>query len=187
MILFADAITGFTKASIPTAINKIFRPPSLPRNFIPKHEFKGSVQQTRGIAQHGTFLTSSDRSLLLGEKTPKRTIRSVFDIVPEKDKKKLEIVQSGLEDLKKVECSTRDVPGHTPDTHSHCEKRKSRWDSENKLTGDVGGSTSDNSAVFKPFENDPSKQKRYDAFLLAKRCSTDIELKYDGYDTFSYL
>ena len=162
---------------MPTAINKIFRPPLLPHNFIPKHEFNSSTKPVSTVQTHASGLTSSDRALLLGERTPMRTLKSVFDIVPEKDRQKIESAKRDLENSTRFEASSKNIAG----TYPQLESKTSRWDSKTKDMSDSGQSTtSQNSTLFKPFENDPSKQKRYELFLSAKKLGKDLDLKYDG-------
>ena len=161
---------------MPTATNRIFRPPLPPPNFIPRHEFSSSIKQAS--KPPGTALTSSDRGLLLGE--AKRTFKSVFDIVPEKDKAKMESVKSALADLKNADSANKNVAGDASSATLKVQKKASRWDKDLKTKMDGAQNVaSQNSTVFKPFVNDSEKQKRYDLFLSAKKLGKELELTYD--------
>ena len=173
---FAGTIAGFKRTSMPTATNKIFRPPLLPPNFIPKHEFSSSIKQAG--KPPSTALTSSDRGLLLGE--AKRNLKSVFDIVPEIDKAKMESLKSALTNSRNADSANKNVAGDASNVTLKVQKKSSRWDKEVKTRmDDAQNIASQNSAVFKPFVNDSEKQKRYDLFLSAKKLGKELELKYD--------
>ena len=129
------------------------------------------------VPTHASALTSSDRALLLGERTPKKALKSVFDIVPEKDKQKIESTKRDLENSKKTQGSSKSVAS----TYAQSGTKTSRWDKETKKTADYDQSTSSQSStLFKPFVSDPSKQKRYELFLSARKLGKDLDFKYDG-------
>ncbi|XP_076371013.1 G patch domain-containing protein 1 isoform X2 [Tachypleus tridentatus] len=136
------AIEGFHLASKPAVRKKYFQPPSLPPDFKPIHihtrntEVKSS--SARGSNRHA--LTASDRAVILGEKNLLDT-GSVFDLISEEDKKK-------LNDIKNV-------------TKKNIKESSSLF--SNSL---VAGNTSAN---FKPYANDQEKHQRYDTYLALEK------------------
>lgn len=181
--MLADAISGFHKASVPTAINKIFRAPLLPQNFIPKHEFNNAVKPAViGSGSNRNFLTSADRALLLGEREGRKSFDSVFDIVPEKDRRKIDNVKRGIvEKSQTVDVVVATADNRSDFVRSKSSKRPSRWESENEKSVPFAASTASHDGnVFKPFAKDPEKQQRYDSFLSAKKIGKECKLHFDG-------
>lgn len=167
-LLFTGAIIGFHRASVPTAISKIFLPPKLPQDFTPLHRFK--TPETAKREKEG-FLTTKDRAILIGEKVPKRNFESVFDIIPEEERRRIE----GLQNMARRvhEKSIFDVEPQL--LESTCFKD----DEEQGKVLHFAGSSDQSNSVFKPFAKDPDKQKRYDLFLLARKSGKEFELPYN--------
>ncbi|XP_013775608.1 G patch domain-containing protein 1-like [Limulus polyphemus] len=134
----SEALEGFHMASKPAIRKKYFPPPSLPSDFKPMHVYtkktEASSLSTRRFNRHA--LTANDRGMILGEKHLLDT-GSVFDLISEEDKEK-------LNDIKNF-------------TKKNVKESSSLF--SNSL---VASNTSSN---FKPYASDPEKQQRYDMYL----------------------
>ncbi len=174
-------LVGFQKASKPTAINKVFPAPSLPLNYIPHHGFSKDlsgmqVQQASSSRSSRNFLTADDRAVLLGEKEPKKAVESVFDVISDQDKSRMETLKEKF--AKKPE-HTDDSELGKGDGRIQPEKPRkvSRWDSKVKKTIAYVPSGAEGDS-FKPFANDPEKQERYHEFLTTKQLGKKTEISY---------
>eukprot|EP00794_Sanderia_malayensis_P010926 gene10926-12087_t len=179
-------IVGFSKASRPTATSKVFHAPRLPLNYIPQHTFSNTSNKPQGIqtstnsrSASRNFLSASDRAIMLGEKEARKPIESVFDVISDEDRHRMESAKSRnsdnrLENVGSQE-STKVVGGVEPEKP----RKTSRWDSKvKKLIAHVPSGVEGDS--FKPFASDPEKQERYNEFLATKQFGKQSELSYKG-------
>ena len=190
---------GFKKASVATAINRIFPPPELPSSFVPRHNLEGSsgkapVKKSTNESQSDRhFLNSSDRAVLLGEKEPKKAVESVFELITEEDRTRIDNAKRNAENTDKfTKASAAKIPG---EIEPEKPRRSSRWDSKVKqsiahVASNVEGSggkgvfkpfveaTGD---AFNPFASNPEKQERYDAYLATKKLGKEPEISYKRY------
>ena len=106
---------------------------------------------------------------------PKKAFESVFDIISDKDKKKIEDAKSGIQAIGK------NVASNTNNARLQPPAKPSRWDNRAKVSTPVAHSTiSQEESEFRPFANDPEKQQRYNSFLSSKKLGKELDLKYDG-------
>lgn len=156
---------------------KIFPPPHLPSNYKPLHTFR--KEDTGPASQTNAEQDAVSRGLTLGE-TP--VFESVFDLIPQKDKERLNAAKPRAEGTKDVQSSS-DTEKSSSDSHTHtCHSSASSTASA--MESNVGtqfsslSSAKDHSklgtlqsphtgrgAIFSPFMKDPEKQKRYDQYV----------------------
>ena len=179
--LLQGTIPGFKKASRPTSVNKVFRPPLLPANFNPIHKFSDtfsiqvSTKPRPDLKDSRHFLCSNDRAVILGEKVPKKPCESVFEIISEEDKLRMEHVKANDKLQNKAEPKLGTIEPEVP-------RKPSRWDSKAKASiSFVGSGGASEKSAFKPFTSNPEKQERYDNFMAAKKLGKEANLQYDRY------
>ncbi|XP_062845814.1 G patch domain-containing protein 1 [Trichomycterus rosablanca] len=173
-------LEGFSLTSKPAEIKKVFPPPDLPRDYRPVHYFRPPVdpssvsplvaqvlQSSRGqLSQNAPqqsrhTLDSAQRREMLGESSLQGP-SSVFDLLNSKDRDRLSEVRNS-----RLQPS---ASHSTPDTQPQVSKAQadtqlqassatqqalSAWTSPAAQTGQT----------FKPFQNNPEKQERYDLYI----------------------
>ncbi|KAK3510302.1 hypothetical protein QTP70_034013 [Hemibagrus guttatus] len=201
-------LEGFTLASSPKEAKTVFPPPVLPRDFRPVHYFRPVVdtssvsplvaqalQTSRGqLAQDAPqqsrhALDSTQRREMLGE-TSLQGPRSVFELLDSKDREKLNEIRKAAEE-KRSTLQDRFRSGTTP-SHSHTQPQVSKAQVDVQLQPRVSDTqqqalsvwsspTAQTSQTFKPFEDNPSKQARYERYIshLKQRDKDALELSLD--------
>ncbi|XP_072013289.1 G patch domain-containing protein 1-like [Amphiura filiformis] len=151
-----STVEGFKLSDEAKKANKVFPPPSLPRNFRPFHSFEpSSSPQPPGsdnFKSNRFTLSAKQRAEMLGEEQlPGQS--SVFDMISKEDKNKLKEAQSQQRKPSSTSAvpPTRAAPPPPPPAGiPTASDPKFQWGSG---TG------------FQPFAKDPEKQRRYEAFL----------------------
>lgn len=180
-------LDGFSLASKPSAPNKIYLPPDLPRNYRPVHYFRpviaaGSenchlqkvLEESTGklgsdTAQGRHALNASQRREQLGETVLKGPAPSVLEYLSEKDRERLKEVKQATEQQMKAKMLPQ-------------QPRNSRFqpaspnDASQKWQMLLGGQLANaGSSDFKPFARDPEKQKRYESFVKSLKQGEKVD------------
>ncbi|NWW92776.1 GPTC1 protein, partial [Rhynochetos jubatus] len=171
-------LDGFSLASNSSTPNKIYPPPSLPRNYRPVHYFRPviaagnendhlrkALEESTGKLESDTAqqsrhaLNASQRREQLGETALKGPAPSVLEYLSEKDRERLKEVKQASEQRMKAKMLPQ-------------QSRNSRFqpatpeDASRKWQMLLGGQLADaGSSDFKPFARNPEKQKRYESFV----------------------
>ncbi|XP_007952531.1 G patch domain-containing protein 1 [Orycteropus afer afer] len=175
-------LDGFSLASKSLSYKKIYPPPELPRDYRPVHYFRPMVAATSenshllqvlsessGKAVHdpGTHsrhqLNASRRGDLLGETPIQGPTPSVLEFLSQKDKERIKEMKQAT-DLKAAQLKARSLAQNAPSGRpqpSFPDVGHSSW---HMTLG--GGTPTTRASNFKPFTEDPEKQKRYEAFLV---------------------
>ncbi|GAA6076159.1 G patch domain-containing protein 1 isoform X2, partial [Tachysurus ichikawai] len=186
-------LEGFTLAPKPAEAKTVFPPPVLPRDFRPVHHFRPVVdassvsplvaqalQASRGQLsqdapqQSRHTLDSTQRREMLGE-TSLQGPRSVFELLDIKDRERLSEIRKAAED-KRSTLQDRFRSSTTPSQpHAQLQVAKAQADvqlqtsraadTQQQALSVWSSPTAQTSQTFKPFENDPSKQARYDRYI----------------------
>ncbi|XP_073321200.1 G patch domain-containing protein 1 isoform X2 [Pagrus major] len=178
-------LEGFTLAQKPAEDKTIFPPPSLPRDYRPVHRFHSSVDVSHlsGVSpalaealrvsrghmvkeepeQGGRHqLDSGQRRTLLGEDTLQGP-RSVMELLRPEDKQRLLNLRSSS-NVPSTKTATADSHGALRSTGSSAAGgAASSGLQQEALAAWRGVQTS--SQTFRPFEQNPSKQARYELYL----------------------
>ncbi|XP_069758060.1 G patch domain-containing protein 1 [Narcine bancroftii] len=155
-------LEGFHLGSKTTKSIMVYGPPDLPRDYRPVHYFRpmvsqGTISATMAQALEKSMgqlssndagkgrhqLNATQRRELLGERALQGP-RSVFDLLAEEDRERLQKTQQAA-------CC---VPG--PHLSQPMASQLRLLDSRERLAGWSG---------FKPFQKDPQKQRRYEEYL----------------------
>lgn len=180
-----NLLEGFTLSGKKLPPRKIFPPPHLPSNYKPLHTFR--KEDTAPVSHTNTEQDAVSRGLTLGE-TP--VFESVFDLIPQKDKERLNAAKSRAEGTIDVQSSsTSNTEKNSSDSHIHTSQSSavSVMDStagtqlspmatakEPSKLGTLQSPHTGKGAVFSPFVKDPEKQRRYDQYIsLVKEGNSD--------------
>ncbi|XP_071488874.1 G patch domain-containing protein 1-like [Diadema antillarum] len=159
-----DVLDGFKAASKKKLTPKVFHPPALPRDFRPFHQFRSTAPAVPGPAmgaQSGSSrftLSAEQRAAMLGEeRLPGYS--PVDKALPSEDLARIRAFRDQSAPPAKVSPKPE-------------EKRGSRWDRgapqapvESAPRAPIASAGGWSGSSFKPFEKNPEKQQRYEAFL----------------------
>ncbi|XP_053401441.1 G patch domain-containing protein 1-like isoform X2 [Mercenaria mercenaria] len=120
----------------------------------PSRQTAGSSTQSR--EDRNKYKDASARSLALGEKA---FVGSVFDLIPQEDKNKMEKVKQGTSQVSGPSTSTALVPSSTDASSLQSTEKPGNIEEQRMKNVPLfqGG--------FKPFKKDPGKQQRYEKYL----------------------
>ncbi|XP_063168754.1 G patch domain-containing protein 1 [Candoia aspera] len=171
-------LDGFCLASKSVSPSKTYPPPDLPKDYRPVHYFRPVIKATgenfrlvQALAESSGKLqsdvaiqsrhqkTASERREVLGEAALKGPTTSVLEYLSDKDKERIqEVKQAGQQQLKTD--TLPQLPAYNkfqpPPVSDMPQKWRLMLGSQLARTGSSG---------FKPFADNPEKQKRYEHYL----------------------
>lgn len=191
-----NLLEGFTLSGKKLPPRKIFPPPHLPSNYKPLYTFR--KEDSAPVSHTNTEQDAVSRGLTLGE-TP--VFESVFDLIPQKDKERLNAAKSRAEGTIDVQSSSN-TEKNSSDSHIHTSQTsvssavpamESTAGTQSSPMATAGSQPSpmatakepsklgtlqsphtSRAAVFSPFVKDPEKQRRYDQYIsLVKEGNPD--------------
>ncbi|XP_019598312.2 G patch domain-containing protein 1 [Rhinolophus sinicus] len=175
-------LDGFSLASKSLSSKKIYPPPELPRDYRPVHYFRPVVAATsenshllqvlsesagKPVHDSGThsrhLLNASKRGELLGEAPIQGSATSVLEFLSQKDKERIKEMKQAT-DLKAAQLKARSLAQNASSSKqqpSSPDVGHSSWHMALR-----GGTATTRASNFKPFAQDPEKQKRYEEYLV---------------------